>query len=625
MSSVMEIAMKEMGQLIELAQSNLKVLPGPIVNVAGYGTTGDGTTNETVIVQTAIDYAISKGMKAVFFPRGINGQYYVTALTNANQVVLFGDNASFVGGYAGEILQIGEGGVTPAEFNALETSFNAFAAGKAKQMVYMSDYASGNGTTETTAIQQAIDASVGKILIWTKQSGAYYETRALTLPSDIHIIFAPGTLVKAATGFIDSERMFNARGVSNITIEGNYATLQMLKSEYTTGEQRHVFYLMGNENVTIKNLIVKDSGGDGFLISGEQFLAPLTTSKNINILGNIIDNNKRQGISVVGLVDGVIIDGNIIKNTIGTAPQSAIDIEPNGATFDNRNIMISNNTLIDNVAGILVYDNSYDVTIRDNKLYNSANIFIRRTAVEDANPTVKIRGNVIKNSSTTGIYVSSCAGIEIYNNEIDVAATVGIYIQSLFASSTFNNIVRDNTIKSTTSTGINLEGCYNSLVEGNFLKDVEKSGITINASSHNVVVRNNKLENCTSNLAGEAALKVITSNNCHFKGNRVRKGTRIPLQGIYVGPTCLETLIDDNDLFDSGTADYLSDSTSTIFKYNRWLDGSISPYRAAFLPATNKGWLGAVAMKINTGANDGVYFCLKDNTGAFIFKQITFI
>lgn len=570
-----------------------------------------GVTDTTASLQALVNKAISEGRRTIFLPHITNGQYFVTALTNADQVDFVGDNSSFVGGYTGTIGDLG--------------GFAELQAEQAKQMIYMSNYAAGDGTNETTAIQQAINASIGKILIWTKQDGTHYETRQLVIPSNVHIIFAPGTLVKAAPGYTESERMFRVDGSDNIMIEGNYATLQMLKSEYTTGEQRHIFYLQGNENVTIKNLITKDSGGDSFLISGQQAVGLEKTSKNINILGCVMDNNRRQGVSIVGLVDGCVIDGNTIKNTIGTAPQSAIDIEPNGAAFDNRNITIVNNTLIDNVAGILVHNNSYDVTIKDNKLYNSAEISIRRMAVGDANPTVKIHGNLMKNSLTGGIYVSSCSGIQIYDNEIDTVAGKGIYIQSLIASSTHDNTVRNNTIKAAAGNGINLEGCSNSLVEDNLLIDIEKTAITINNSSHNTEVIKNKFVNCTTSLTGETVIKLGASNTCKVLGNRIRKGTRIPLYAIYVQSTCAETLIEDNDMFDSAAGDLLTDSTTTIIKVNRWLDGSISPYRSTTIPTMNKGWLGASYIRVTAAANDRLYFCIKDSTGAFVLKEVTFL
>jgi hypothetical protein len=120
MSSVMEIAMKDMGMMIEMSQANMKMLPGPIVNVSGYGAVADGVTDVTAAVQKAIDFAVSNGMRTIFFPHGGTGQYYVTALTDTHLVDFVGDNSSFVGGYVGTITDFGAIAALKADFTQLE-------------------------------------------------------------------------------------------------------------------------------------------------------------------------------------------------------------------------------------------------------------------------------------------------------------------------------------------------------------------------------------------------------------------------------------------------------------------------------------------------------------------------
>lgn len=97
-------ASEQIAQQYASAALNKKNWGDLTYNVLVEGLTGDGVTDDTVALQTLVNKAIAAGRKAIFFP---HGTYKVTALTNANQVVFFGDNASFVGGYQGRIWQLG--------------------------------------------------------------------------------------------------------------------------------------------------------------------------------------------------------------------------------------------------------------------------------------------------------------------------------------------------------------------------------------------------------------------------------------------------------------------------------------------------------------------------------------
>lgn len=293
MSSVMEIAMKEMGHLIELAKANLKVLPGPIVNVSGYGAVGDGVSNDTIVVQSAIDYAILNGMKAVFFPRGTNGQYYVTTLTNANQVVLFGDNASFVGGYTGTILQLGEGGVTPAEFAALEADVIALEGNintlEDETVTGYKNVVTGFGadptglTDSTSAIQAAINAATtDKHAPVFFPVGQYLINGTITLHEGIMLLGAGSqgstqqygvTFIHASTGDLF---VWDGNGASAAGTGGGLRNALIIKKTGFQGGNAIKLYATDDSHrpgeMVLENILIYGSGtgmwGRGLLIDG---------------------------------------------------------------------------------------------------------------------------------------------------------------------------------------------------------------------------------------------------------------------------------------------------------------------------------------------------------------------
>lgn len=67
--SAYSIAMKNMGELIDLANANKKYLPYPIYNVVGFGAKGDGVTDDTKAIQAAVD-ACSLTGGTVYYPAG---------------------------------------------------------------------------------------------------------------------------------------------------------------------------------------------------------------------------------------------------------------------------------------------------------------------------------------------------------------------------------------------------------------------------------------------------------------------------------------------------------------------------------------------------------------------------
>jgi hypothetical protein len=118
-------------------------------------------------------------------------------------------------------------------------------------------------------------------------------------------------------------RMLNISS-SNVTITGASAAVSvfhMRKAEYTSGEQRHCLNIADASNVTINGISCNDSGGDGLYVS---------YSTNVTVQDSVFDNNRRQGSSIVGGVNHIHYLRDHFTNTNGTAPQSGIDIEPNG-------------------------------------------------------------------------------------------------------------------------------------------------------------------------------------------------------------------------------------------------------------------------------------------------------
>lgn len=159
---------------------------------------------------------------------------------------------------------------------------------------------------------------------------------------------------------------------SNTTIEGNNATLKVITNNYTgycvlniascdgitinnlniqgdvsthtgvTGEFGHGIIIANSTNVRLYNVSSNDCWGDGLLVSNYTG----TTSANVEAYNCLFNNNRRQGMSVVNLTNGVFVgcSFNNTGRTLATSPASGVDLEPDfaGAVASNISFISCN-------------------------------------------------------------------------------------------------------------------------------------------------------------------------------------------------------------------------------------------------------------------------------------------
>lgn len=199
------------------------------------------------------------------------------------------------------------------------------------RVVKVSDFGF-NSDDSTEIVQRAFDSGASKLL-FDRQPGPWV-VRPLFVRSNTEIVFEEGVELLAKEGeFHDLfDALVTLRGVTNVTLRGlgKGATLRMRIKDYqgpaySHGEWRHAVNLLSVSDVTIENLTLADSGGDGIYVGAKPAPVPC---RNVVIRDCICDNNNRQGISVIS-ADGLLIERTVMKNTRGTAPKSGIDFEPN--------------------------------------------------------------------------------------------------------------------------------------------------------------------------------------------------------------------------------------------------------------------------------------------------------
>lgn len=86
------------------AMMNYRLWGNLVYVVSAYDIFPDGT-DVTIKLQYLVNLAIATGRNTIFFPAG---EYFVTSILNDDNIIYFGDNATFVGGYEKKINSFGD-------------------------------------------------------------------------------------------------------------------------------------------------------------------------------------------------------------------------------------------------------------------------------------------------------------------------------------------------------------------------------------------------------------------------------------------------------------------------------------------------------------------------------------
>jgi hypothetical protein len=312
-------------------------------------------------------------------------------------------------------LTSGGGGTTPGTYHAPPPT-SAFTVN------VRNTGATGNGVTDdTAAIQAAINQVAGTGGTVLVPSGTYltrastsYPFGAINLGSNMTFKMESGAIIKQApTDRINYYTLF-VLGKTNVNIVGP-GKLQGERHQhipttldYGWGVDESygfgVFIRGGSSNIYVDGITAIEYWGDGICVGADGS----GVNTNINIYNNILDANRRQGMSLAE-ADGMQIRGNVFSNTGGVYPAAGIDIEPIYAQQWVINVIIDGNQFIGNTngAGIVTTGNYADHRIENITVTN--NIFQNNywgVYFENLSPGSSQSGNTFINNPG-GNFISS--------------------------------------------------------------------------------------------------------------------------------------------------------------------------------------------------------------------------
>ena len=359
-----------------------------------------------------------------------------TPLTDTTHWKVYGAASGAIVNLQNQIDQIKEGFVTPEMYGAV-----------------------GDGVTDdTAAINDAL--AVGGTIVFNSGSTYAIDTDVSLLPESNSTIDLNGAKLKAIPNGLDYYEVIMIQNKKNVVVKNG--TIVGDRDDHTglTGEWGHGIYVHSSDNVHIDNMSISDCWGDGIYV-GDQ-------STNVKIENCTIDNNRRQGISIVEAQD-VIVTNNLIKNTNGTAPQAGIDIEPN-ASQTCKHVLVSNNMFYNNPHCIMVTGGNTNAVLED----------------------VIIDGNII------------LAPNSINYPFIDVVTADNVTVS--------NNFMKGITTKS----GMVGTRIQHLKMSGNKICDSQLAYLVSLSVSHQAHISDNYFENCTLTAEG---FYVSQSQRCAIDGN----------------------------------------------------------------------------------------------------------
>lgn len=275
----------------------------------------------------------------------------------------------------------------------------------------------GDGVTnDRVALQNAIDGTIGQILLITGQSRM--DVAGLDLRTNTHIRFASGASIKLLPHDSDNYQMFRVWDVQNVTIEspsldGSKELNSAVNDPNANGNGEGIS-IAGATNVNITSPTTIDMWGDGIYIANS-FYTLTNISSEITVTNHVSNGCRRQGATITSGKD-ITFQSPIWENIAGTAPSAGLDIEPDDNNAVLENIQIISPTTNNCQYGILIYLGAFagptqkNVTITISNHHDTA---ARHAAMEIGGGTWNgyvVTGQI---TSTSPVYTNSAYGYEL--------------------------------------------------------------------------------------------------------------------------------------------------------------------------------------------------------------------
>lgn len=188
---------------------------------------------------------------------------------------------------------------------------------------------------DTAFLQKKLDSGARRIVL--PRRSRPYSVESLALRSNTELVLEEGVIIEARKGsFVDRfATLLTLRETTNAVVRGlgAGATIRMHRGDYrkppyAASEYRHAFNLLGVRQVTLENLTISSSGGDGVYVGAVKRNCVWRDCENLTVRNCRIEDNNRQAISVIS-AKGLRVENCRLLRTYGALPMAGVDFEPN--------------------------------------------------------------------------------------------------------------------------------------------------------------------------------------------------------------------------------------------------------------------------------------------------------
>jgi parallel beta-helix repeat protein len=285
--------------------------------------------------------------------------------------------------------------------------------------------ATGDGMhDDTDAFARGIDVLPPEGGTLNVPAGVYLidPLRSIVLRDGVTLALHPQAVLKAipvAAARYEYYAVVRAMGAWNIRIAGGSIVGERAGHLGTVGECGMGIWIGGCKSVVIEDVYTCDCWGDGIYIAALQD-DTATESRDVTIRRCRSVNNRRQGLSITACI-GARVEDSEFSDTNGTAPQSGIDLEPNGGLHARnvvRNVRIARCRAVRNAGdGIMLVDGVTDVILEQ---------------------------NVMSQNGHEGFYVRDSARFFVNDNTIELNGANGIKLERARESEITANVIASN-------------------------------------------------------------------------------------------------------------------------------------------------------------------------------------